>query len=55
MLLVFAFLAFVSTLIGGIVGIKYHDRLHLILGFTAGVLLGVVFFDIFPEIFVLVN
>lgn len=55
MLLVFAFLAFVSTLIGGMVGIKYHDRLHLILGFTAGVLLGVVSFDIFPEIFILVT
>ena len=30
--------------------IRYKDRLHLILGFTAGVLLGVVSFDIFPEI-----
>lgn len=36
-------------------GIKYQDRLHLILGFTAGVLLGVVSFDIFPEIIKLVN
>lgn len=31
-------------------GIKYRDRLHLILGFTAGVLLAVVALEIFPEI-----
>ncbi len=31
-------------------GIKYKDKLHIILGFTAGVLLGVVAFNIFPEI-----
>lgn len=41
---------FFSTLFGGLTGIKYQDKLHLILGFTAGVLLGVVSFDIFPEI-----
>ncbi len=29
---------------------KFKDKLHLIMGFTAGVLLGVVSFDIFPEI-----
>ena len=29
---------------------KNKDRLHLVMGFTAGVLLGVVAFDIFPEI-----
>lgn len=46
---------FISTFIGGLVGIKYKDKLHLILGFTAGVLLGVVAFDIFPEIFELVG
>lgn len=55
MVYLFAFLAFISTLIGGLVGIKYQDRLHLILGFTAGVLLGVVSFEIFPEIIKLVG
>jgi len=50
-----ALLTFVSTLIGGLVGIKYQDKLHLILGFTAGVLLGVVSFEIFPEIIKLVG
>ncbi len=43
-------LTFVSTFLGGLVGLKYKDKLHLILGFTAGVLLGVVAFDIFPEL-----
>jgi len=50
-----ALLTFISTLIGGFIGIKYQDKLHLILGFTAGVLLGVVSFDIFPEIIKLVG
>ena len=31
--------------------LKFRDRLHYILSFTAGVLLGVVSFDILPEIF----
>ncbi len=53
--IVFTALTFISTLLGGLVGMKYRDKLHLILGFTAGVLLGVVSFDIFPEIIRLVG
>ena len=41
----------VSTAAGGLFALKFRDRLHLILGFTAGVLLGVVSFDILPELF----
>ena len=48
-------LTFVSTFLGGLVGLRYKDKLHLILGFTAGVLLGVVAFDIFPELINLLN
>jgi ZIP family zinc transporter len=55
MIYLLAILTFLSTLIGGLIGIKYQDKLHLILGFTAGVLLGVVSFDIFPEIIKLVG
>lgn len=55
MAIVFTILTFVSTLAGGLVGLKYKDRLHLILGFTAGVLLAVVAFDILPEIMMLVT
>lgn len=43
-------ITFFSTLLGGLFAIKHKDKLHLIMGFTAGVLLGVVSFDIFPEI-----
>ncbi|MBC7581395.1 ZIP family metal transporter [Aeromicrobium sp.] len=42
---------FVSTLTGGLVGLKNKDNLHRFLGYTAGVLLGVVAFDLLPEIF----
>lgn len=45
-----AIATFVSTLLGGLFSLKNKDRLHLIMGFTAGVLLAVVAFDIFPEI-----
>ena len=41
---------FISTLLGGIFASKYKDKLHYIMAFAAGVLLGVVAFDIFPEI-----
>jgi len=41
---------FVSTFLGGLFGLKYKDKMHLILGLTAGIILGVIAFDIFPEI-----
>lgn len=55
MLILFTLLTFISTFAGGLVGFRYRDKLHLILGFTAGVLLGVVSFEIFPEIITLVS
>ncbi|HEX6796652.1 MAG TPA: ZIP family metal transporter [Ktedonobacterales bacterium] len=44
-------LTFCSTLLGGLFALRHRDRLHLILGFTAGVLVGLVAFDLLPEIF----
>lgn len=41
--------AFVSTLLGGLFAIRFKDRLHLILGFSAGAVIGVAFFDLMPE------
>jgi len=41
---------FFSTLTGGIVALKNQKWLHRIMGYTAGVLLGVVAFDLLPEI-----
>ena len=46
---------FLSTMGGGIIGLKNKDHLHRFLGFAAGVLLGVVAFDLLPEIFKLVK
>lgn len=43
--------AFVSTMIGGIVALRIRRGLRYLLGFTAGVLLGVVGFELLPEIF----
>ncbi|HNP84810.1 MAG TPA: ZIP family metal transporter [Kouleothrix sp.] len=51
--LFFSFTAVVCTAVGGLLALRFRDHLHLILGFTAGVLLGVVSFDILPEIFAL--
>lgn len=42
---------FLSTMAGGITAIKNKNRLHYILGFTAGIILGVIAFDILPETF----
>jgi len=40
-----------STAVGGLFALRFHQRLHFILAFSAGVLLGVVSFDLLPEIF----
>jgi ZIP family zinc transporter len=50
-----AAMTFVSTALGGLFALRHRDRLHLILGFTAGVILSVVAFDLLPEIFDLVR
>lgn len=42
--------AVVSTWLGGLFALHNRDRLHLVLGFSAGVILGVVSFDLLPEI-----
>lgn len=41
--------AFVSTLAGGLLALGLRDKLHLILGFSAGAVIGVAFFDLLPE------
>jgi zinc transporter ZupT len=49
LLLVIAAAAFLSTFLGGLLALKLHDKLHLILGFSAGAVIGVAFFDLLPE------
>jgi zinc transporter ZupT len=41
--------AFLSTSLGGLFALRLKDRLHLILGFSAGAVIGVAFFDLMPE------
>jgi ZIP family zinc transporter len=41
--------AFGATMLGGLVALRLQDRLHLILGFSAGAVVGVAFFDLLPE------
>jgi zinc transporter ZupT len=49
LLVVIAAAAFISTLFGGLLALKLRDKLHLILGFSAGAVIGVAFFDLLPE------
>jgi zinc transporter ZupT len=40
---------FFSTMLGGYFALRLKDQLHLILGFSAGAVMGVAFFDLMPE------
>ncbi len=40
---------FASTMTGGLFALRLHGRLHLILGFSSGAVLGVALFDLVPE------
>src|SRR5882672_948809 len=40
-----------STLLGGAFALRLKDKLHLVLGFSAGAVLAVAFFDLLPEAF----
>lgn len=49
LLVIIAVAAFFSTLLGGLLALRLRDKLHLILGFSAGAVIGVAFFDLLPE------
>jgi zinc transporter ZupT len=49
--LALGFAAVAATLLGGLFALRYQDKLHLILGFSAGAVLGVALFDLLPESF----
>jgi ZIP family zinc transporter len=49
LLVIIAAAAFLCTLCGGLLALRLRDKLHLILGFSAGAVIGVAFFDLLPE------
>jgi ZIP family zinc transporter len=49
LVIVIAFGAFFATMAGGLFAISLRDRLHLVLGFSAGAVIGVSLFDLIPE------
>ncbi len=52
-IVIIAILVFVATLLGGFFALKFKDKLHLIVGFSAGAVLGIAFIDLLPEASVL--
>lgn len=48
-LILIAIAAFAATFIGGALALRFRDKLHLILGFSAGAVIGVALFDLLPE------
>jgi ZIP family zinc transporter len=49
MIIIVAFGAVLATFLGGLFALRFRDKLHLILGFSAGAIIGVAFFDLLPE------
>jgi ZIP family zinc transporter len=47
--LLIALAAALSTLVGGALALRLRDKLHLVLGFSAGAIIAVAFFDLMPE------
>lgn len=49
--LLFSVASFFSTILGGLLALRLRDKLRYVMGFTAGVLIALVAFDLLPEIF----
>jgi ZIP family zinc transporter len=49
LLFIIAVTAFCATFAGGMFALRLKDKLHLVLGFSAGAVIGVAFFDLLPE------
>ncbi len=49
MLYVISFAVFTATFLGGSFALRLKDKLHLILGFSAGAVVAISFFDLLPE------
>lgn len=55
MLIAISLGAFLATALGGLFALRFKDKLHLILGFSAGAVIAVAFFDLMPEALTLGN
>jgi len=49
LLFFFSCAACIATFVGGFFALQFRDKLHLILGFSAGAVAGVALFDLLPE------
>jgi zinc transporter ZupT len=49
MVLLIACATFLSTFLGGLFALRFKDKLHLVMGFSAGAVVSVAFFDLIPE------
>ncbi len=49
MVIFIALLTLVFTLLGGLFALRFKDKLHLVLGFSAGAVIGVALLDLLPE------
>jgi zinc transporter ZupT len=49
LMLLIVFAAFCSTCAGGLFALRLKDKLHLVLGFSAGAVVAVALFDLLPE------
>ncbi len=50
-LIVLALATLLATFLGGLFALSFRDKSHLIIGFSAGAVIGVAFFDLIPEAF----
>ncbi|MGI9199281.1 MAG: ZIP family metal transporter [Candidatus Nanopelagicaceae bacterium] len=51
MAIILAAFTVLATALGGLLALRAKDRFHLVLGLSAGLLLGLVGFDLLPEVF----
>ncbi|MES2225436.1 MAG: ZIP family metal transporter [Patescibacteria group bacterium] len=49
LILLVAVAAAIATFLGGSLALRLRDKLHLVLGFSAGAIIAVAFFDLLPE------
>jgi len=55
MAVLIAFATVLATFLGGALALRSKDHLHLVLGLSGGLLLGLVAFDLIPEVFELTD